>query len=92
MYLVSNNFTFSYALVKIAHFAFIQRLCLKLNEKNQKRHKFFSGNDDKLDKIDIKTEHGGVSVGSSWLSKTFIDVRLSKNVVQRQTCDILTIN
>jgi len=43
---------------------------LNLNKKNQKRHK---GNDNK-DKIKIIIKYGGVSIGSSWLTKTFIDV------------------
>ena len=44
--------------------------------------KSFSGN-DYIDKIKIKTKHGGVSIESSWLLKTFIDVFLSKNFVKK---------
>jgi len=43
-----------------------------------------------MDKIKIIRKYGGVSIGSSWLTKTFVEVRLSKNVVKGQTWAILT--
>ena len=36
-----------------------------------------------MDIIKMKTKFGGVSIGFSWLTKTFIDVRVSKNVEKK---------
>ena len=51
-------------------FAFLRRFCLILNKRDTKS---FSGN-DYIDKIKIIIKYGGVSIGSSWLTKTFIGV------------------
>jgi len=46
-----------------------------MHKKNQKSRKVSLGN---IDKIKIITKYGGVSIGFSWLTKTFIDVFYSK--------------
>ena len=50
-------------------------LLLEMHKKNQKSRKVSLGN---IDKIKIITKYGGVSIGFSWLTKTFIDVFYSK--------------
>jgi len=41
--------------------------------RTKRDRKSFSGN-DYIDKLKITTKHGGVSIGSSCLTKTFIGV------------------
>jgi len=53
-------------------FAFLRRFRLKLNKKNQMRQNSFSRN-DYIDKLKLISKHGGISIGSSCLTKTFID-------------------
>jgi len=55
-------------------FAFLRRFCLKLNKKNQKRHKALFRESLYIDKLKIITKYGRGSRGSSCLTKTFIDV------------------
>ena len=52
-------------------------LLLEMHKKKQKSRKVFLGN-DYIDKIKIITKYGAVSIGSSWLTKTFIGVFYSK--------------
>jgi len=59
------------------YLTFIYALLSKYDTKS------FSGN-DYIDKIKIITKNGGVSIGSSRLTKTLIDVFLSKNIVKRK--------